>query len=54
MDMHCQDTFGPECKKEELKIKSRSIDENDHNFIDYGYLKNTWNAIMSHKKENMT
>ena len=54
MDMHCQDNFGTECKREELKIKLSSIDENDNNVLDYGYLKNIHNAIMFHGKENVT
>ena len=39
MDMHCQDVFGTECKREEFKIKLCSIDENDNNVLDYGHLK---------------
>ena len=54
IDMHCQYTFDAEYKREELKIKSNSIDENDRNVIDYGHLKKICNNIMSHGKENVT
>ena len=54
MDMHWQDAFDTECKREELKIKLNSIDENDRNVIDYWNLKKTHNDIMSHGKENVT
>ena len=40
MDMNCQDALDAEYKREKLKIKLNSIDENDRNVIDYGHLKN--------------
>ena len=39
MDMHYQDAFDEECKREELKIKFNSIGEHYCNIIDYGHLK---------------
>ena len=52
MDMHCQDTFAIECKREELKRKLNSIDENNNNVVDYEHLKKIYNAIIIHGKEN--
>ena len=54
MDMHCQDAFDTECKRIELKFKLNSIDDNECNAIDYGHLKKTCNAMMSHGKEVVT